>query len=31
MMAEKMFLEADLNYPDKLHNLHDDYSLIPKK
>ena len=25
------FLEVDLEYPDKLHNLHNDYPLAPKK
>ena len=25
------FLEADLEYPDKLHELHKDYSLAPDK
>ena len=25
------FLEVDLKYPDKLHELHNDYSLAPQK
>ena len=25
------FLEADLEYPDELHELHNDYSLAPEK
>ena len=25
------FLEVDLNYPDELHELHNDYPLAPKK
>ena len=25
------FLEADLEYPDNLHELHNDYPLAPKK
>ena len=24
-------LEVDLEYPDKLHNLHNDYTLAPEK
>ena len=25
------FLEVDLQYPDELHELHNDYSLAPEK
>ena len=25
------FLEVDLDYPDKLHELHNDYNLAPEK
>ena len=27
MLVEIMFLEVDLDYPDDLHNLHNDYLL----
>ena len=25
------FLEVDLDYPEKLHDIHNDYSLAPEK
>ena len=29
--SERYILEADLEYPDELHNLHNDYSLAQEK
>ena len=29
--SKECFKEINLNYQDKLHDLHDDYTLAPKK
>ena len=30
-ISEKFFFEVDLKYPDKLHELHNDYPLAPER